>query len=1067
MKMIKKKNQARILALLTALLLCAGQAGSGLTANAALENERSDEVRSVHVSDGEIEESTLAIGSHLIYLGAMTDELYETAVESEAQFNQYDMYYKSELAGGSWYEISSASSIEDITSSGTPVNKSVIEELEFTHHTKSDGVTYDLRTGNAVSAFDIKPPYDLEAMEELEPLRLQYQMLQEKDEDSRTDSDLVYMDMIGEFFQNSIRDEITDGCDQALRGLHGYKLALTAADAETAMTDTVDSVMGKVDAQRRVQSLTALGELLDVLELHAGGMNTEEEEEEKARKKELAAAARQDAERYMDSREYDRAVERLQQAFDETGLPQLEEELKDARVERELYEADQARERLEEEIKGWRKEYSEKEEQAARLEGTIDGLTEEIGGLEEELEKAQGSGDQEEIDRLEQELEDKKKERAEAESEYESARERVKELKEQLQEDNLEKITEERLKETVESLTALYEELKDARLYNKIVELGETTDFLKEDPEKDLTFTVNADVVAAIGESIRNVQESISKYTAKQLSEGSTLISRLEYRYSNELIENGKQENHAACDGPTENLIDLGNIVEGKVVNRERELELLDASIIPEGYQTYRQALGAGVSREYQDALSDNSSKVVLTRLLEQQQSDTDSLRLEYQTFLDAKTARMENAAAGEYLLTLIDGIGELEDAVNQDASEAYQKQTVSEHLDWLKKEYADLAAESGDDGGMSALQQEKDELQEALQDALDQNDLAEAARQEAMLAAKQQDIDALEASLSASLHSDSATRSDQARAEAALGEGSSAYSLNKIASDAAADIRDGSTEGLAGKIAAIEAMGAMDNASAQDALSQVEEALRDALAMDSENVDKEALEKLSEQTRELGEKLSGEAGAAGLAGGAGSAAGAGGAGEVPSAQELAALLESLLGGPFDSLSSEEQAACLLAVEQYGEQTLSGQIADLAAGYAREMEKTGNPFLYPQYKQEIREYASLQAVGRVLGYRYIFDDPQRTVTLQKGKAYYQFEAGEKSFLTAEEEKARLSREAALQGTVYIAEEDCKKLFSCEAEYIGRTGLGLLVPPAAAARAEEIYSSLTEGGRQDG
>ena len=154
-------------------------------------------------------------------------------------------------------------------------------------------------------------------------------------------------------------------------------------------------------------------------------------------------------------------------------------------------------------------------------------------------------------------------------------------------------------------------------------------------------------------------------------------------------------------------------------------------------------------------------------------------------------------------------------------------------------------------------------------------------------------------------------------------------------------------------------------------------------------------------------------------------------------------------------------------MEQYGEQTLSGQIADLAAGYAREMEKTGNPFLYPQYKQEIREYASLQAVGRVLGYRYIFDDPQRTVTLQKGKAYYQFEAGEKSFLTAEEEKARLSREAALQGTVYIAEEDCKKLFSCEAEYIGRTGLGLLVPPAAAARAEEIYSSLTEGGRQDG
>ncbi len=1060
----RRKRQAGILAVFMAALLCAGQGGSGLTAKAALENERSDKVRSVHVSDGEIEEATLAIGSHLIYLGAMTDELYETAVESEGMFNQYTMYYKSELAEGSWYEISAASSIEDITSAGTPVNKRVIEELEFTHHTKSDGVTYDLRTGNAVSAFDINPPYDLEAMEELEPLRLQYQMLQEKDEDSRTDSDLVYIDMIGGFFQNSIRDEITNDCDQALRGLHGYKLTLTANHAESAMTDTVDGVMAAVDARRRVQSLTRLGELLDLLELHAEGMNTEEEKQEKARKKEIAAVAQQEAEKAMDNREYDRAVERLQQAYDETGLPQLEEELKDARVRRALYEADQAKKRLEEEIKGWRRELSEKKERTEQLKGTIDELTEEVRILEEKWKEAQEQGaPEEELARLEQELEEKKSAQNEAESEYESAKARVKELEERLQEDKLEQVTQERLQETVKSLTLLYEELKDSRLYNKIVELGETTDFLKEEPEKDLTFTVDAEVLAAIGESIQNVQESIRKYETKQLTEGSTLISRLEYRYSSALMENGKQENHAACDGSTENLIDLGNIVEGKVVNRERELELLDSAIVPEGLQTYQQALGAGVSQEYQDALSDNSSKVVLNRLLEQQQDETNALRLEYQTFLDAKALRMDAAAAGEYILSLIDGIGELEDEVNQDASAAYQKQTVSEHLAWLKKEYAGLAAESGDDGGMAALQQEKEELRKAMQDALDKNDLAAAARQEALLSAKQQDMEALEASLLAELHSDSASRSDRAKAEAALGGNSIASNLSQIAEDMAAAIRDGSMEGLAGKMAAIEAVGAMDNASAQSAISQVEEAIEESLAMDSSHTDQDALKELGEQVQELGQKLKEEAV---LGKGTGLGGGAGADGNVLSAQEMAALLESLLGGPFHSLSFQEQAACLQAVERYGEDTLSGQISDLAAQYARQMEQAGNPFVYAKYKQEIKEYACLQAVAGSLGYRYIFDDPQQTVTLQKGKRYYQFRVGDKSCQTAEESR-RLEREAVLQGTVYISGEDCKKLFSCEPESIDRAGLGLLITPDIAGRSEEIYSSLREGGGQNG
>ena len=161
-----KLNRGRrfVASVLVVALLVIG----GMTAYAVLENEKSGSLRSVKMTDDQIEMSTLVIGSHLIHLNGLTDELYETAVTSASEFNQYQMYYKSELAGGAWFEISEAVSIADITTSGRPVEKSVIEALEFTHKTGADGITVDLRTGKAVSIFDIPDPYDLSVMEEEE-----------------------------------------------------------------------------------------------------------------------------------------------------------------------------------------------------------------------------------------------------------------------------------------------------------------------------------------------------------------------------------------------------------------------------------------------------------------------------------------------------------------------------------------------------------------------------------------------------------------------------------------------------------------------------------------------------------------------------------------------------------------------------------------------------------------------------------------------------------------------------------------------------------------------------------
>ena len=50
---------------------------------------REDEA--VHIDPDKIEESTLIIGTHLIYLGALTDKLYETAIQSSEESGQTTM----------------------------------------------------------------------------------------------------------------------------------------------------------------------------------------------------------------------------------------------------------------------------------------------------------------------------------------------------------------------------------------------------------------------------------------------------------------------------------------------------------------------------------------------------------------------------------------------------------------------------------------------------------------------------------------------------------------------------------------------------------------------------------------------------------------------------------------------------------------------------------------------------------------------------------------------------------------------------------------------------------------
>lgn len=194
-----------------------------------------DEKDAVHIKSETIEDSTLMIGTHLIHLSALDDTLYKIASDSASASGQTEIYYKSELGDGKWYSISNAKSLTDITEKGKRISDHVIEEQWLTHHTKSDGKTYDLRTGEEVSKYDIISPYDLHKLPELEALEL----LDRAGKNT------------GSLFKTKVEDEESKTLDGQLAALEDLKETLFLAGMSKDQAEMLERTMERLDALRR------------------------------------------------------------------------------------------------------------------------------------------------------------------------------------------------------------------------------------------------------------------------------------------------------------------------------------------------------------------------------------------------------------------------------------------------------------------------------------------------------------------------------------------------------------------------------------------------------------------------------------------------------------------------------------------------------------------------------------------------------------------------------------------------------------------------------------------------
>lgn len=811
-----------------------------------------DETAATHIDAASIENSTLAIGTHLIHLSSITEEIYQAAVKSAEESGQERQYYKSELGDGAWYDITEAAGIQSITQQGQPVADSTIESLFFQYHTKSDGVTYDLAAGKAVSVFDIPEPYQLLKMQELDPLRQHFMMLMDKQE--KTSSDEFYVFIIDKFYQTSVENSTTQDCDKELAALQKYYEELEANEEEADRLQEVSVIMGEIDAKRRAEVFRILKDtaLLDLMDWMMG-----------------------------------------------KNCPE---------------------------------------------------------------------------------------------------------------------------------------------------------DIL---PEELMTDT---DAIQAAGSALSNVEQSFIEEQGEMMQEGTTVFERKRFLYASQLIMEAQKNNYTGCDTAVEKLMYLTYIESDSIVEAKGELALLDEELIDDTQQAYQAALARGVSDEYRAGVSNQSSAALLRQLLKNQKSDTNVCRLELQKVIQAQTDRMEPAAAKEYITQRIEQLGSFEDIMVADAFKSYGLETVEEHREWLISLLTALTAQTGG-SELDALAAQKEALQEERLACLDKNDLAGARKLQAQISAKDEEIAEQENKLNAILQADSSTPAQKALAQSNLGSNTATSALQELKNDTMADIRSGDFGGLENSLESISQMYEWNPEAAKNALTQIYKELTarqmqeesegagadGAISGESTGSKSEIEEYLDEITDIMSEHMTtGD--------------------KLLSEQELYACIAKVLGADFEGLSNQDKTSALIAVNWYADYTQNADMQHIAGNMAKKLYQEQVFYVYQRILSTVQEYAPVDALGKCIGYRYIFDDTEKQATLQKGKRFYQFRSGSKKVLREDDKEQEMEQAAKYQSLIYLEETFLYDSFQCQIEYVIQTDYGVLATEKMMTQAEALFEAmLAEGG----
>lgn len=923
-----------------------------------------------------IENKTLLIGTYLIHLQGLTDELYTQAVESGSEAGQDQIYYKSELSGGNWFNISDAGSLGDISKKGTPVEAGEMENLYIRYVVGADGTLIDVLDNKERNPFDLVSPYDLTQLPELEPLRLQYtydptksgitemKFLENRNaQDAGTlRSQVYYYQLITTFFTLDLRDDQTNKCDEQLNRLYSCYKALKAAQNDKE-AELVYSLMSKVDATRRAIVLEKLNQLdesalNELYNLSTGTYYTAYGNFADAQSKKET-----DAEAYI-------------------------VKLRDA-VKHDFFEISTS---------AWYESF------LARIGLSSGNWWSLITPLNiPTTDKDEDDEDEEEEERVD----------------------------------------------------------KDA-------------------------FAVDQAILDSLSQCMENCQTSYNKQNAKRLQDVDTVLGHAEYTYSMQVIDSASA---SGLNGDTLNLRYLMDIKNGVINEADGELALLNGTLLPDAESRYSSDAKANASEKYAAAVANDSGEAAMESALDEQKAILESRRSELQYLITEKKRRTPAEAMIEELMRRVTIADSWRDATSKDAFGTKARQSVDEHIAWLKETANALKAEDDSLGSdLDDLKDQMEGLENKMKAALDDNDLQGAEDLKARIDALEQDIADEEKRL-ATLAANADNAGDAASALMDLGDSMDALA-DRLLDKAKSRISQEDYDGLKNSINALAGIGATDaleeikdlleeNGAPATLLAELDEAIEEA----------EENESLLSDTSDEG---AGDEGDGAGDGGTGDGAGAGGAGDGSgdggegdgsgdgkgdgkgsgkggAATAGKSKLENGIENNFDSgdasdMDDDELAATITVLSRLTEEG-NKNAEPMAQDYAYQARNLNNGYIYTQFADDkTQEYVSIEAIAAVSSWRYVYDSSRQHVTLTDGNKTWEFQVGSDKALQGGSSELQMHSPAVFQGTsgkgsLYLSETDAREFLECEAQYVKNSDTAICVTTHVDELAKELYDKF--------
>ncbi len=903
-----------------------------------------------YASSHVIEDSVLFIGTYLIHSQSLTDELYEKAMESATDSNQMNVYYKSELAGGAWFDITDAAGLSDISDQGIMAEAQELAPLWVTCYTGADGITKDARSDEAVNIFDTPDPYDLYNLPELEPIRLQYDNQFSSDS---TGVDQYYYDTLREFFQLELKNDVTDLCDLQLAGLQNCYESLQASDNK-ALAEIISKLMSRIDGRRRAELFSILSEVADnelmKLKNHCSGEGYKSKDYR--------------GEQFVENMDVSDAVGIALQSCQESYIEYSGRMLEQGETVLKNVEYAKSMQVVEIASNGWS--------------GQIEGMLLELQALYH--------------------------------------------------------IQDDVIADTDRELSLLEGELLGAaeNKYRQLISAGAGGAY-------------QAAVANGVSQAARN----------QVLDDQKSVVNgaKSEFQY---LIQ-AKVKRQSAVDGAayTYQRIEQAEGFYGLVAEddfRGKAQETIDDHIL------WLQSLAKSISDE-DESLQSELQKLESRKeeLLAQQADALDDNNLSEAKRYEALIAQADQEiAAKEQELNAVLASASSTSAQKAQAANQAGDRTVLNNMNQMKNDALSMIADGNADGnanfsnmldGLASLGAES-----ALAEIKDKLESSGSTR---LL----KDVDkAMEDSRESSLHDlyGGSGNEDGIVQPGADGTGNGAGTGQTGTGDGTGQSgEDGIKTGDGMDQTGADGMGSGDGTGQPG-----------ADGMES-----------GAGTGQPGKDETGSGDGTGQPGtdGAGSGDGTGGNGigtSQPGADNPAAgmseadirsILETVLGSSFDDANDKNKAEATAAMNRLG-QSGSRAAANLARIFLSQCVKEDNPYIFLKLRGESAEHIPLRSIGICGGYRYVYSDSQKEVTLTKKSRVYRFSVyGDKVAVQGGKEE-QLTSPVKVQSLPYLAEADASSYFRCQAEYIDTTDYGVVLNEEMQKRVEELLSAFQEGDR---